>query len=269
MAQPKRRVVVIDDDEIVLVAISDLLEGAGCEVFTMTSPIGATQVILREAIEAVIIDINLPVMQGDNVIRLFRSWDKLRDLPIVVVSGAVDEKLAAIQRELPGIKVVRKTEMQQRLVPAVLEVLAGAPRPGRPVNPPANTRAPDTKPANLLARRIGAELGETMGLARQVWDEVRKGHFERIAPLTDNIVRLRGQAQLLGLERAALLSQGLCDVFIALKFGGRATPSVDQAVDHAMAALAALKSSPTGDLALPADGLANALKRAVAEMRPR
>jgi CheY-like chemotaxis protein len=38
------RVLVIDDDEIVLQAIRDVLESAGYQVHCLVSPIGATQV---------------------------------------------------------------------------------------------------------------------------------------------------------------------------------------------------------------------------------
>ena len=98
MADDRRRVIVIDDDEVVLVAITELLEAAGCKVFTLTSPIGATQVIVRESIDAAVIDVNLPVMQGDNVIRLFRSWDKVKDLITrradpTAVAAAIRERL--------------------------------------------------------------------------------------------------------------------------------------------------------------------------------
>jgi CheY-like chemotaxis protein len=266
MAHEKPRVIVIDDDEVVLVAISDLLEDVGCEVFTQTSPIGATQVIVREGINAAVIDINLPVMQGDNVIRLFRSWDKVKDLPIVVVSGASSERLAAIQRELPGIRIVRKDEMQERLASTVLEVLAGA-RGTRASRATPSTPTPtDTRPrSNELQQRIAHDLGQLMAMAHEVWKEAREGHLERIPPMTESLTRLRGQAQLLGLEKVALLTMGLSEVFVALKHGRRLGRSVDKNVEHAIAALAALKASPGCVFAFSPDPLTRSLRESITE----
>jgi CheY-like chemotaxis protein len=263
MSEDKRKVMVIDDDEVVLVAITDLLEEVGCQVFTQTSPIGATQVIVREGINAAVIDVNLPVMQGDNVIRLFRSWDKVKDLPIVVVSGAGTDKLAAIQRELPGVKIVRKDEMAQRLAPAVLEALA---RAGRTAKPSARGSDAQRRPNELL-QRVGQDLSQHMTLAREVWKEAREGHLERIGPLNDALARVGGQAQLLGLERVALLTQALVEVFVAVKHGRRLAQGVDRTVEHAMGALAGLKSSPECEFSFSPVALARSLKQSVLERR--
>lgn len=125
MQREPARVLVIDDDEVVLVAVSDLLEEHGYQVYTQGSPIGATQVIVHERIDIVVIDVNLPEMQGDSVARLLRTWDRLNDLPVVMLSGAETSRLEQIQRELPGIQIVRKNAMQRELVRILHEALVG------------------------------------------------------------------------------------------------------------------------------------------------
>jgi CheY-like chemotaxis protein len=267
MAEEKWRVLVIDDDEVVLVAITDLLEAAGLKVFTQTTPIGATQVILREGINAAVIDINLPVMQGDNVIRLFRSWDKVRDLPIVVVSGATDEKLAAIKSELAGVKIVRKDEMHQRLTGAVLEALTGV-RESRASKPTRNARAAEPqRRSEELPARVAHDLAQLMIPALGIWQEARLGHLERVPALAEALLRVRGQAQLLGLEPVALLTQGLADVLVALKRGRRFAQGVDKTVEHAISALSGLRASPACEFAFSPTPLTRALKEALGDSR--
>jgi len=113
----RTRILVIDDDELALQAISDVLEAAGYDVHSMVSPIGATQVIVSQKIEAAVIDLNMPVMRGDRFITLLRSWDKLRELPTLLISGDSQRTLDEISATLSGVAVVTKRRLQHSLVP--------------------------------------------------------------------------------------------------------------------------------------------------------
>jgi two-component system chemotaxis response regulator CheY len=118
------RVLVIDDDEIALEAIREVLVNAGYEVHCLASPIGATQVIVNLGIEAVVVDLNMPVMRGDRFISLLRSWDRICDLPTVLVSGSSAETLENVAANMPGVLTVTKDSMQRALPQALARGLA-------------------------------------------------------------------------------------------------------------------------------------------------
>lgn len=120
------RVLVIDDDEIVLEAIKALLVGAGYHVTCLVSPIGATQVIMTQQIQVVVVDLNMPVMQGDRFISLLRSWDKIRELPTILLSSASPATLTAVAQELPGVVTVSKNVMHRALPETLQRVLGRA-----------------------------------------------------------------------------------------------------------------------------------------------
>jgi CheY-like chemotaxis protein len=120
------RVLVIDDDEIVLQAIRDILEGAGYQVHCLASPIGATQVIMSQQIRAVVVDLNMPVMHGNRFITLLRSWDKIRDIPTVLISGAALDALESAAQQLPGVVTVSKQHMHRLLPDTLARLLAQA-----------------------------------------------------------------------------------------------------------------------------------------------
>lgn len=119
MTTPTARVLVIDDDEVVLVAICDLLEGDGHKVFTQISPIGATQAIIKNEIDVVVVDLNLPEMRGDSVVRLIRSWDRLKDLPVIMISGAATDSLEQMRKSFPAIQVLSKSVLETDLSQAI------------------------------------------------------------------------------------------------------------------------------------------------------
>lgn len=118
---PRRRILVIDDDEVALQAITDVLEEAGYEVRGLTSPVGAADAAeLDQSILAVVVDLRLPVMRGDNIARVFKSRALLRHLPFVLVSGGeTRDALEALGKALPRVQVVSKADLTSRLVPAV------------------------------------------------------------------------------------------------------------------------------------------------------
>src|SRR4051812_1219311 len=131
MGAEAAQILVIDDDEVVLVAIADLLEGAGYRVLTQTSPVGAADLVIREDVDAAIIDMNMPVMRGDNVIRLFRSRARARDIPIILVSGDEPERLERVRAQLPGIGIVSKANMSTQLAKVLASLLSERRRTSR------------------------------------------------------------------------------------------------------------------------------------------
>jgi DNA-binding NarL/FixJ family response regulator len=64
----KPKIVVIDDNEVVLEFTKNALEGAGYEVVTHDRSTGCVALILHEKPELALIDVNLPGLAGDTVV---------------------------------------------------------------------------------------------------------------------------------------------------------------------------------------------------------
>ena len=89
------RVLVIDDDDISREMMVDLLRGDGHLVWDLPSPIGATKHIVTEEVQVVVIDIMMPSMRGDKLAALLSRNPKLKELGVVLVSGATVNELCA------------------------------------------------------------------------------------------------------------------------------------------------------------------------------
>lgn len=111
-----RKVLVIDDDDVARTVIGAQLERAGFGVHTMASPIGATRAIRDHAIDVVLCDLNMPAMRGDAFARLFRQSSALRDVPLVVISGAPRSELAGLMDEGTVDAVIHKSDVERALV---------------------------------------------------------------------------------------------------------------------------------------------------------
>jgi CheY-like chemotaxis protein len=117
------KVLVIDDDDIARELIVSILRDGGYDTSDLVSPIGATQTILREKIDAVVLDVMMPALSGDKLAKMLRSNDRMKNLVIILVSGASDfESLQQLARSVRADGVLAKRHVRSRL----LELVAAA-----------------------------------------------------------------------------------------------------------------------------------------------
>ena len=106
------KVVVIDDDLVVLQVAKAALEKAGHEVVTLSTAIGATAVLLRERPEAVLVDIDMPALNGNDWLQLIRERNLLgedRQIGFILYSGAEREELDRLVSETGALGGIQKS----------------------------------------------------------------------------------------------------------------------------------------------------------------
>lgn len=121
------RVCLIDDDIFVRDALSLGLEDAGYQVLTAPGAAAGFDVISREALDAVITDMNMPGTGGDQLIKEVRAAHPT--LPIIAISGAgvIDGRNTAdVARELGANATLIKPFRARELAAALEQVIAAA-----------------------------------------------------------------------------------------------------------------------------------------------
>jgi CheY-like chemotaxis protein len=119
------RVLVIDDSDIARQSMAAALKGAGCEVFERSSPIGASADIVRNEIQAVVIDMNMPIMSGGRFAELVRQNPRFAKIVLVMVTGDSVEELQELGQRVQADAVLAKKSAAAELVPTVLRLLRG------------------------------------------------------------------------------------------------------------------------------------------------
>ncbi len=84
-------VLVVDDDDAILSLIAFTLRRAGHKVFEARSGQAALDVVRNEAVGLVVLDMGMPGMSGTDVVRALRARSETATLPILLITGSVDE----------------------------------------------------------------------------------------------------------------------------------------------------------------------------------
>ncbi|MEP1741642.1 MAG: response regulator [Kangiellaceae bacterium] len=86
-AQKIKRVLLIDDDIDVLSTYEDILEENGLDCVSCSDGISGIERLKKEAFDLVIVDSDMPDLDGSTVSRIVRFGLGKRYIPIVLISG--------------------------------------------------------------------------------------------------------------------------------------------------------------------------------------
>jgi DNA-binding response OmpR family regulator len=95
-----RKILVVDDDILVLEALRELFVADGYEVTTATRGQEALEVMEREHFDLLVLDVVMPKMTGFDVCREIRTWDDERSrVKIIMLTAKTDPKDLEIGEE--------------------------------------------------------------------------------------------------------------------------------------------------------------------------
>jgi len=89
------KILVVDDDELVVIALEELLKPSGYEVTTALDGHEALEKIAEEQFALIVLDIIMPGMNGFELCARIRELDRYQEVPIIMLtakSGADDKQ---------------------------------------------------------------------------------------------------------------------------------------------------------------------------------
>ena len=120
----KKKVLVVDDSEIVLVMAREALEEGGFEVQTCMSALGIDKYVLgKDRPDVIILDVMLPVLDGDKKAKMLKGNDLTRNIPIILLSSKPEDELRLLVKVSGSDGYFRKPFGKSQLVAKVQEVL--------------------------------------------------------------------------------------------------------------------------------------------------
>ena len=95
----KPKVLCVDDESELLSILETLLTDTGYEVITVRNGKRAMEIIKKEKIDIVILDIMIPLMNGFDVCKEIKGSEKYRNIPVILVTG-----LTSTEDRIKGIE---------------------------------------------------------------------------------------------------------------------------------------------------------------------
>jgi CheY-like chemotaxis protein len=83
----KKKILVIEDDPDMSRILARLLSSLDAAIITAPDGLAGVALALSERPQLVLMDIQLPGMNGLDAIRTLRSYDELADVPVIVLTG--------------------------------------------------------------------------------------------------------------------------------------------------------------------------------------
>jgi CheY-like chemotaxis protein len=120
------KVLVIDDSQTARTQMKHLLSMAGYSVEILASAFGATRLLLRQPISAVIVDLSMPGIPGDKLVEMLRSNQRTEELIIVIVSSCSSDELECVRSRCRADAAVNKNDLASTLVPTLARSLCGS-----------------------------------------------------------------------------------------------------------------------------------------------
>lgn len=88
-----KKILVIDDEELLTRTLTLLLERKGYEVLAVKNGQEAEAICEEEEFDLIIADIRMPGMNGIETVKSIRRRKNGKDIPVIFISGYVDDSL--------------------------------------------------------------------------------------------------------------------------------------------------------------------------------
>lgn len=101
-------IVVIDDDKHAVELLLDYLDGQGFAVFHGYDGQSALPLAKRHTPALVILDVDMPIMNGLQALRLLREDKDTKHIPVIMLTGVASGKVYPVIENEPRVSHVKK-----------------------------------------------------------------------------------------------------------------------------------------------------------------
>ena len=121
-----RNVLIVDDSATIRQMVKKVMDIAGLdvgEIFEAANGIEALAQLADHEVAVVVVDINMPTMNGIQFLQRMKENDNLRHIPIVIASTEGSQKRIDQMKEFGAIAYIRKPFQPEQLRDALMPLL--------------------------------------------------------------------------------------------------------------------------------------------------
>ncbi|MGA2482518.1 MAG: response regulator [Candidatus Acidiferrales bacterium] len=118
-----KKILVADDSHFQVQLLSRFLTGKGFAVIASFDSLQAWMTALREAPDAILLDITMPGGSGLEVLRKLKFSSKTQQVPVIVMTATSDPQLEQEAKDLGAAEFLHKPVDQEKLIGALTRLL--------------------------------------------------------------------------------------------------------------------------------------------------
>ncbi len=117
-------VMVVDDAESIRKFIMFALRAQGCKVIQAKDGMDALEKLAHEQVDLIITDLNMPNMNGFDLVKAVRDDQRYQEIPVIILSSLSSEEEQQMGKDLGATAYLVKPFDQKRIQYEVLKYLA-------------------------------------------------------------------------------------------------------------------------------------------------
>ena len=110
-----KRVLIVDDNEVSRYILKEVLDRPWLDLLEARNGREALETMKRERLDAVILDLNMPEMNGVETLRRIREDQQISGVPVIIYTAKVLEEAERRELTANSCAIVRKDELASRL----------------------------------------------------------------------------------------------------------------------------------------------------------
>lgn len=176
----RTKLLIVDDEERIRVALQDVLQTQGYEISQASNGIEALQKVKRESPDVIILDINMPRMNGLEVTRKIKVDDQLKHIPLIILTGLDDMEMRIKALKLGADDFLIKPPHMAELTARVRSLV--------------KVKAYNDHMRNHQ-KELEAKVAERTQQLKQAWEQISQAHRTLKTSSLDTIYRLARAAE--------------------------------------------------------------------------
>jgi DNA-binding response OmpR family regulator len=114
-----RKIIVIDDSKVIRMKIKDMLAQNDFDILEAKDGQEGHEMILSENLDLIILDFILPKMSGYELYREIQKQERLRNIPLIIMSGRKEEVVEKLSEPFEDFTFIQKPFDEKRLAEAI------------------------------------------------------------------------------------------------------------------------------------------------------
>lgn len=123
----KKKILIVDDDPDIITLLGTVLAKAEYEVMKANYSLPALFQVVRDLPDLILVDINMPIMNGLELIEQFKIHQETRNVPIVAITGMDTPEVREEVRRLGCVGFIPKPFDVRRFPVQIAKFLAAEP----------------------------------------------------------------------------------------------------------------------------------------------